>query len=67
MTTIGVVDAEQDRLGTGGTEVETKMWALRRIILDAHILSLQENIKNLNHEINASIMVKLKISSEQTT
>ena len=56
MTTIGVVDAEQDRLGTAGTEVETKMWALRRSVLDAHILSLQKRIQQLEEEIDGIVI-----------
>lgn len=32
--------ADQDGHGTGGTEVETKMWALRKTVLDAHICTL---------------------------
>ena len=37
-----------------------KMWALRRPILDAHILSLQENMQKLELEIDGIVMEKLK-------
>ena len=59
MTTIGVVDVEQDRLGTGGTEVETKMRALRKPILNAHFLSLQKHILIIEQEIDKLVMEKL--------
>ena len=36
-----------------------KMWALRRPILDAHILSLQERIQELEQEIDGIIMEKM--------
>ena len=36
-----------------------KMWALRKPILDAHILSLQENIRRLEEEIDMLAMEKL--------
>ena len=36
-----------------------KMWALRKPILDAHILSLQENIQKLELEIDEIVMQKL--------
>ena len=36
-----------------------KMWALRKPILDAHILSLQENIRRLEEEIDMLVMEKL--------
>lgn len=35
----------------GGTEAE-KMWALRKPVLDAHILSLQRRIQELELEID---------------
>ena len=36
-----------------------KMWALRKPVLDAHILSLQENIQKLELEIDEIVMQKL--------
>ena len=33
-----------------------KMWALRKPILDAHILSLQENVQVLEQEIDEIVM-----------
>lgn len=36
-----------------------KMWALRKPILDAHILSLQENIRRLEEGIDMLVMEKL--------
>ena len=33
-----------------------KMWALRKPILDAHILSLQEKVLELEQEINEIVM-----------
>ena len=41
-----------------------KMWALRKPILDAHILSLQEKVLKLEQEID-SIMME-KILNQQT-
>lgn len=41
-----------------------KMWALRKLILDAHILSLQEKVLKLEQEID-SIMME-KILNQQT-
>ena len=37
-----------------------KMWALRKPILDAHILSLQEKVLELEQEIDEIVMEKLK-------
>ena len=37
------------------------MWALRRPILDAHILSLQEKVLKLEQEIDEIVMEKLRI------
>ena len=37
-----------------------KQWALRKPILDAHILSLQENMQKLELEIDGIVMEKLK-------
>ena len=36
-----------------------KMWALRKPILDAHILALQERIQQLEGEIDEIVMEKL--------
>ena len=36
-----------------------KMWALRKPILDAHILALQEKIQQLEGEIDEIVMEKL--------
>ena len=36
-----------------------KMWALRKPILDTHILSLQEKVQGLEQEIDEIIMEKL--------
>ena len=38
-----------------------KMWALRKPILDAHILSLQEKVQELEQEIDEIVMEKLRI------
>ena len=35
------------------------MWALRKPILDAHILSLQKRIQELEQEIDGIVMEKL--------
>ena len=40
-----------------------KMWALRKPILDAHILSLQGNILRLEEEIDILVMEKLSNSA----
>ena len=43
-----------------------KMWALRKPVLDAHILSLQKRIQELEQEIDGIIIEKIgatKISS----
>lgn len=37
-----------------------KMWALRKPILDAHILSLQEKIQGLEQEIDEIVIEKIK-------
>jgi len=37
-----------------------KMWALRKPILDAHILSLQKKVSALEKEIDAIVMEKIK-------
>lgn len=39
-----------------------KMWALRKPILDAHILSLQEEVRGLEREIDAIVIEKIKNS-----
>ena len=36
-----------------------KMWALRKPILDAHILSLQKKVRALESEIDEILMAKL--------
>ena len=38
-----------------------KMWALRKPILDAHILSLQEKVQGLEKEIDAIVMDKIAV------
>ena len=38
-----------------------KMWALRKPILDAHILSLQGKVLGLEEEIDEIVMEKLRI------
>ena len=38
-----------------------KMWALRKPVLDAHILSLQVEIQKLEQEIDEIVMEKLRI------
>lgn len=43
-----------------------KMWALRRPILDAHILSLQKKVQRLESEIDDILMEKLR-SLDSTT
>ena len=52
------------RINLDGTEVEKlaqlqKMWALRKPILDAHILSLQEKVLELEQEIDGIVMEKI--------
>ena len=43
-----------------------KMWALRKPVLDAHILSIQKRIQELEQEIDAIVMEKVsKISKYQ--
>ena len=39
-----------------------KMWALRKPILDAHILSLQEKVLELEEEIDEIVMTKIQFS-----
>ena len=41
-----------------------KMWALRKPILDAHILSLQEKVQGLEQEIDEIMMEKLRRHSQ---
>ncbi len=36
-----------------------KIWALRKPILDAHILSLQEKVQELEQEIDKIVMEKI--------
>ena len=38
-----------------------KMWALRKPILDAHILSLQEKVQELEQEIDDIVMERLRL------
>ena len=38
-----------------------KMWALRKPILDARILSLQKRIQELEQEIDAIVMEKIRL------
>ena len=40
-----------------------KMWALRKPILDAHILSLQGNIQKLEMKVDEIVMEKLSCRS----
>ena len=40
-----------------------KMWALRKPILDAHILSLQEKVQKLEQEIDEIVMEKLAVQN----
>lgn len=37
-----------------------KIWALRKPILNAHILSLQEKIKSLEQEIDDILMAQIR-------
>lgn len=39
-----------------------KMWALRKPVLDAHILSLQKRIQELEQEIDGIVMEKMSAS-----
>ena len=38
-----------------------KMWALRKPVLDAHILSLQKRIQQFEGEIDGIVMEKIKL------
>ena len=38
-----------------------KMWALRKPILDAHILSLQEKVQKLEMEVDEIVMEKIGV------
>ena len=40
-----------------------KMWALRKPILDAHILSLQEKVRELEQEIDEIVMEHIQALS----
>ena len=42
----------------GGTEAE-KMWALRKPVLDAHILLLQKRIQELEQQVDEIIIEKI--------
>lgn len=39
-----------------------KMWALRKPVLDAHILSLQKRIQELEQEVDGIVMEKMSVS-----
>ena len=40
-----------------------KMWVLRKPILDAHILSLQEQVQKLEREIDKIVMEKIALKN----
>ena len=40
-------------------KLKQKMWALRKPVLDAHILSLQKRLQELEQEIDGIVMEKL--------
>ena len=44
-----------------------KMWALRKPILDAHILSLQEKVQKLEQEIDEIVMEKILLTNKRRT
>ena len=44
-----------------------KMWALRKPILDAHILSLQEKVQRLEEEVDAVVIEKILLTNKQRT
>ena len=46
--------------GTKTTGKDAKMWALRKLILDAHILSLQEKVQKLELEVDIIVMETIK-------
>ena len=41
-----------------------KMWALRKPVLDAHILSLQEKVQDLEQEIDGIVMEKIGVANK---
>ena len=41
-----------------------KMWALRKPILDAHILSLQEKVQKLEMEVDEIVMEKIGVANK---
>ena len=41
-----------------------KMWALRKPILDAHILSLREKVLELEQEIDGIVMEKIGVANK---
>lgn len=41
-----------------------KMWALRKPILDAHILSLQKKVQDLEQEIDGIVMEKIGVANK---
>lgn len=45
-----------------GLKQKQKMWELRKPVLDAHILSLQKRIQELEQVIDGIVMEKLKDS-----
>ena len=59
------VVAMRERCATEQKELAQmqKIWALRKPILDAHILSLQERIRELEQEVDEIVMEKIKIDS----
>ena len=44
-----------------------KMWALRKPILDAHILSLREKVQRLEEEVDAVVIEKILLTNKQRT
>ena len=42
---------------------DAKMWALRKPILDAHILSLQEKVLKLEQEIDEIVMTQIALKN----
>ncbi len=44
-----------------------KMWALRKPVLDAHILSLREKVQRLEEEVDAVVKEKILLTNKQRT
>ena len=44
-----------------------KMWALRKPVLDAHILSLREKVQRLEEEVDAVVIEKILLTNKQRT